>query len=696
METQFRDIDLKNRLDLFKRCISNARQGKGSILCVTGEIGFGKTHTLNTFAIECTTKGSGITGVYIESQAPIGKFNIGNIQPLLPFTRAIEYLIEGKNLSAEKKFAKNMVMTALASMPVVGDAFYFVKETAKDWRRFKKEKSSDKVRKVSTATADFYDTLCAYADKEPMVLLMDDMHWCDAQSVELLNLFAENIDTIPLVIVLSIRKDILQSHAFPMLSFMDKHINKTDNVQEVELGIFSREQLSSIVKYFMPNYHSNKEFEDWLFAHSYGVPGVVVEYIRYFLENNPFNVDGSLKVDFSKADFLPSTVQSAFSQILTKLNEEERNILATCSSEGREFSALIISDLMNTDVLSAIKKFRHLQDKTGIIKSMGAHVRYGVKTTLYQFTQAFYHSFFEKSLEYEEHIALHGQIAALLKKKYEEAEEDDIREQIAPYLAAHSSESGDEETTKSMLLFTAQAAQKYGSAEIIREAYDDYVNVGKIERNFEHDNNDINPEQIAFQEMMRATTGYQQQEQNGSVPTENNETFMPEVNYVDFATVRKAIVKDYHLEKYSEAANLALSYLEGHDSEISNPEKAQLLALSAKSYIEIQNFKEAENTLTKALALIETFSDDVSECFVLNTCALLYLSQSKHKDAYDYLEKAAKKAMNLAPELRLLTISNIAKVLKELSPENAGKYINAAHKLSSELNFEEFASEALY
>ena len=158
------NIGIEDHIELFRTRIEELKQGKGSVISVKGESGFGKTHLAKTLSEESARRGAQVKAVMTEAQAPIGKFNLGNIQPLLPFTRALEKIIHDETASPEKKFMRNLGLTVLASIPLVDVVFYAVKEIGKDWREFKKDKSSEKMRKVSTATADYYDTFLSMTD----------------------------------------------------------------------------------------------------------------------------------------------------------------------------------------------------------------------------------------------------------------------------------------------------------------------------------------------------------------------------------------------------------------------------------------------------------------------------------------------------------------------------------------------------
>lgn len=670
-------------------CINNAKKGMGAVIAVSGDTGYGKSHLLQYMYNEALRRAGGIASVHVECQQPVGNFNVGNLQPLLPFTRIMEKLLENRHVSPEKRFAMNVVMTTLASLPIAGDVFYAVKEMGKDYREFKKEKSSSKFQKVSSAAADYYDTLLAYTEKAPLALFLDDFHFADAQSVELIGLLTESISSIPIIIVFGYKKSIIDSKASPLFSFIQKNQANKNNYHKVELAPFGRNELREACKKLLPGYSPNAEFEDWIFDHSYGIPGIIAEYIRYFKQFNPFTPAGDLVTNFKDNEFLPATVQALFAQAIDKLTEEDKNILAVCSSEGKEFTATVVANLLNTDILTAIKKLRGLQNKTGIIKSTGASVRYGVKTTSYQFTQAFYHSFFENLLEYEEYVALHSQIAALLKQRYYETEDEETRRQIAPYLAAHSSVSGDKETAKTMLLASAQLAKIYGSSDIAQEAYQSYINIDKPKDEQELEEN---PEIMEFRDIIHSQVSYAAPDNNASLQN-GGDSEIYQIPAEDFKSVRRRIINDYHQGNYKAAAEAAMQFIGNSGDELDSVQLAQLSLLAAKANLEVNDMHTADTFLQKAAEIVESTGDLSIECFYLNVSALFHLEQDRISDAFNLLSKAAEKSFVLSPELKLLTLTNIGEALKDRFPERAKKYFDSAKQLSDELNFKVFSSE---
>lgn len=684
-----------NFYNKLKNYINNTKKGKGSIFFVSGETGFGKSHLLKMLYDFAMEKDSGVISCFVESSAPVGQFNVSNIQPLMPFKRIIEQLLDNKHMSPEKKLALSMTMSFLAALPGIGEFAYLYKEWKEDLKKFKGDKSN---KPKDNAADEYYEGIKKYSEKYPLILLMDDMHWADAQTIALINKFLETIEDLPVMFVITYKLSEVEGKALPLYKFLS---NPPENIYNVHLEVLDKSNLREACYYYFTDYKPNSEFENWIMEKSYGVPGIVLEYLNYFSEYPPFDAQGNLVTNFENNEYLPASVQSVFTQTLDKISEEEKNILGLVSAEGRQFTATIAADLMNTDILTTIKKLRTIQNKSGIIKSLGAKSRYGVKTTIYEFTQAFYQNYFENSLEYEEYTAIHGQIASLLKKRYEEADAKEIKEQIAPYLAAHSAESGDDKTAQDMLMVSAKTAKEYGASEILQHTLSIMRSYGDINEN---DADELKSkgfediyDDIAGAYGFNPSKGSGNDNGTGTSDGIKNKDNIPDPDdfslEVDYDVMLEKVIELYFKGKYKLASEKAKAYCEKNSATISTVRKTMLYLISTKSLIEVEDYPAAENDLKKVDSFIEKSNDEEMKCFMLNVYALLRFKQNEFKKSMNYLNKAAQLSFKIAPELRLLTLSNIAQISKKTSPDLADKYFEAARELSKELDFKEFSNQ---
>lgn len=671
---QIIEIILKETEKLFKN--------KGSMIAISGASGFGKS-TLIAELIPYFAESGKFNVSFAEGHSPVGNLNIGNLQPLYIFQQVLQNLItDAANISTKKKqLAIQIGLNALSAVPILGEALYFYKETKRDIEKFTSG------GKFNQQSEEILKKITEFTKKKPLVILIDDMHFADAESVKAIDeYFLKITQHLPILIIFTFKQEFLDTNIGPMNAFITNN-KSNSNLINLEMDYIKLKDVYSLAKLNFKNYIKNDEFEEWIFEHSYGNPGICTEYLRYFSEHSPFDNKGNLLTNFKGNEYLPASVQQVFSQHISNLNEEDKNILSICSVEGIEFSATLISRLLNLDILSTIKKLRSIQQKTGFIKSLGAsNTYYGVKTTKYKFTQTFYHSYFRDLLEYEENASIHGQIKHFLKEIFDNSKSDDLKEQLAPYIAAHSSASGDNQTTNEMLLITAEAAKKAGNDEIIRTVFSGITDL----QNTEID--DLDDSSRSFVEKLKNSLKNEENSENNEFSGVGGDTLLDN-SIVDFQMIRKVIVNEFNIGNIETALDKAVKFYNDYKANLTNIQIAQLDCLIAKCLMANNSYENAANYLNEAETIINETPEQFTSFIVYNSLAQLRYLQNSNSSADNYLGKAVKVAIHLPQELKLMALANLSVLTKKHNFQKAEQYKNAVIKLSKDLKFNRFMKE---
>jgi len=655
MDNNYFPIGLDKELKQFQDKLNKLKAGQGAVIGLEGEAGTGKSFLMMEM-MKLARKDEDIISLMIENEAPIGNFNVSNLQQLKPFSTAMDSLLEGNYKSAKERFRKRLGISILASLPLTGEIFYAVKEISKDWKDYKKESSQEKADSKVSAIDEFYNAFCSFADKQPLVLMIDDMQWADASSVEMIRRFAGGKQ--PILFVFSYQRSDFSDPTIPLFPLI---VTENHDIKRIRLNGLDKQEVESYFRTNMSEYEGNDEFANWVYEKSHGNPAILHEYLHYFEKHPPFNSAGELTVNLDDVK-MPVTASAALAENITELSDDDKNLLSICAAEGREFSAYMLSKLLNTDVVDVIQKLRAIISKSPVVRSIGANIRYGVKTTIYQFTQAFYYEYFLDGLEYEEKIALHGIVSKELKELYDLADEEE-KEQIAPYLAAHSKEAENDELANKMIAVSKGYSEQYNPTEEVDE---DGAAVGTNGNGNGGGNGD--------------GTG----SVSGTVMVGNL------VDEFDFSAIRNEVLDEVFAQRYENAISRAENIYDTSANKMRVIEKVQLLTIIAKSYMGISDFSMAENTINTATQLLTERGSPQAECFILNTTALLDAEQGRTTQAMEKLREAARMSMKLPDELKLLTITNISKIVGEQDPEMSVTYRKVAEALADKLNFDEF------
>ena len=637
---------LPGRADTCKRLahdVTQWRTGHGNVILIRGEAGMGKSETLRWLADEI-----GEASVRIDCRPPIGNFNVSTIQPLQPFGNAIEQLYVQSEQAAKKRLAMNIGMSLLASIPIAGDIFYAVKAISQDVSEYKRDTSATQQKKRA-AVDECVDTLMRIAGQRPVALLIDDAHWSDSQSVEVLRHILPRISELPLLIV----------WAIDPASCRRVNVSLTGLLQEgsfhertLTLSSLSADGMREMVKMLAPQASFTER--EWALLHdrTAGSPGVIREYISYLQQTSQIMADGSLAANALDVPGLSGSDHPATDVALHAVLDADATVLTLAAAEGREFTAFVVAALMNTDVLTAIRTLRGITHRTGLIKSLGMRTRYGVKTTVYTFTQSVAYTHFLHYAEYEERKHVHQRISEILSHTYAATELDEIRRQIAGFIAAHSMEAEDASTVERMLHVSAESAESMGASDVshyIRTTLlADYTEASQAAAAV------MTSEAIDIDAVAAMAAGTPLRSVIRSIADA--------IVRGDAATARTLVTA-------------ALAQAEG----LMPAERATLLILAARTYVEESRWTDAEGFLDE----VDRMSDlsDHDRCMMLNVRATIALRQQDAVLARTILYEASRIAQTLPVSTRIVTLGNILLTLRAMGDSSVVRYERSLRRL---------------
>lgn len=626
-----------NRSDIahkLNEAVVEWKKGTGSVVFLNSEAGIGKSFFLDQLEDELKDQ-----CVRVDCRPPIGSFNVASIQPLQPFGHAIERLYTKSEQAAKKRLALNIGMSVLASIPIAGDLFYAVKAISQDVSEYKRDTAALSHKKRA-AVAECVAMLRGVAEQTPFVLLIDDGHWCDPQSIEVLNQLLDITPDFPLLIVWAYTPSTAQRLNLPLATLLSTEKASKNSYTVPPLHV---EEMRA----FVASLDTNAQFTNAQLAElqtrTSGIPGIVTEYVKYLHTNGHIKADGTVEEQALSDSGLKLSSHPATDVLVHEVSEQDSLTLAMCASEGKEFTAFVIAQLLNTDVISTIRTLRTLQNETGLIKSIGARTRYGVKTTTYEFTQSFAFTYFLHFPEFEERKLIHQRIAQILTDQYTISQLPEIRHQIAALIAAHSAEAEDSETTSRMLHESADAADEIGASDVAFQIRNTLLPQYEL------------PDQFHVLKDAETVNTYSQEFAASS----------------SAADIIRQCSDALLSSEYSIVSAITTNALSGQNA-FTNSERATLLCLSAKASIYSGDFPNAEASIEKAWLLAQQNVFD--ECVIHNVHASLLIAKSDLNGAREKLQAAATLCNQLGVFSKVLTLSNITLLLRLQNDKSADRY----------------------
>ncbi len=322
-------IGRKTELALIEEKIGLALQGKGQIIGIYGEAGMGKSR-LVAEAIYMATK-KGLTGYGGECQS------YGMNTSYLVWQRIWQgFFGVFPDWTATEQIQALEVQLALINAGLIGRLPLLGTVLNTSFPDNDLTQTFDtKLRKTSLESL-LVECLRIRSQEEPVLLVLEDCHWLDPLSSELLEIMARAIVDLPVVIVLAARQPEL-----PHVS--SAPINKLPYFTEIVLADFTLEEARYLIRARLTQ----------LFDHEATASPVWVERIVKRAGGNPFYIeelinylqDRNIVLDDNHAVELLDLPDSLHSLILSRidqLTEGQKSTIKVASVVGRLFKAMIL------------------------------------------------------------------------------------------------------------------------------------------------------------------------------------------------------------------------------------------------------------------------------------------------------------------------------------------------------------------
>lgn len=320
----------EKELDTLDRCLGQALQGDGQFVTVEGEAGLGKSRLLYEFrqrldleAVQllqgrCQSHDSQVPyRPLIETLRDSLKRNEGDIEDLTP-DRAVD------QIRAVDPALEEFIPLYLHLLSIKSEAHPLPKHMEGEQLR---------LAMIEALSAVF--TL--NAKHRPVVMLLEDWHWSDEASKEVLRQLAEMISAYPLLVVANHRPAYELDWGRPA-----RHT-------QVHLSPLEATSSVSVMASVVGTVQFPKALGRLLHARTGGNPFFLEEMCRTLLEEETLKVeDGQAVLTGSLQTFqLPDTIQAVLRTRLDRLGGAAREVLCVASVIGRDFTRRLLTRVLS-------------------------------------------------------------------------------------------------------------------------------------------------------------------------------------------------------------------------------------------------------------------------------------------------------------------------------------------------------------
>jgi DNA-binding CsgD family transcriptional regulator len=266
------------------------------------------------------------------------------------------------------------------------------------------------------------------AAQHPVFLVVEDIHWCDDLSLDLLLHLARRCRQARLLLLLTYRSEELHPRLRQWLSQLDRE----RLAQECSLERLSRNDVAAMLHATLDTKHGvDDDLIDTLYARSEGNPFFVEELLTSLLTTKELAlVDGTWKRT-GRLTVVPRSVQEAVQQRTAYLSADAKHLLTLAAVAGRRFNVTLLQEVMHCDEAHLLALLKEV---------MAAQLVTEEAADQFAFRHALTQQAILTSLLLRERQGLHHRLAESLEQLC--ASSPAMREKYLEDLANHSFEAG--------------------------------------------------------------------------------------------------------------------------------------------------------------------------------------------------------------------------------------------------------------
>jgi DNA-binding SARP family transcriptional activator len=478
------------RLDEF---LDLALSGQGRVFFVTGEAGTGKTALAREFARRAERAHDDLIVASGNCNAYTG---IGD--PYLPFREVLGLLtgeVEAKwaagmitpeNANRLSAFMAVSVPTLVELGPDLVGAFVpgaalasratVLAPSGTGWLKrleesatHSRERAAGLPLEQNQISQQYTHVLRALAARRPLLLILDDLHWADASSINLLFHLGRSIEKSRILIVGCYRPEDV-AHGWDdrphplqgVLSEFKRYFGEIGVDLDREAGNAGRRFVDALLD-MEPN-RLGEAFRQTLFRHTAGHALFTAELLRDMRERGDLQMDEAGRWREGPAldwETLPTRVEGMIEARIGRLPPELRQALQVASVEGEEFTAEVVACVQRSEEqdfvrrLSAEVSRRHRLVSAPSLQWLGAQ-----HLSRYRFRHNLFQKYLYQTLDEAERAYLHAEVGRALEVLYK-----DQADLVAVQLARHYQAAGDVDKAVAYLLKAGQKALQLAANE---------------------------------------------------------------------------------------------------------------------------------------------------------------------------------------------------------------------------------------
>ena len=394
--------------DGLRAALESARARRGSIVCVAGEPGIGKTTLVEGFLDSAAADGACTVARGRCSERLAGS------EAYLPVLEALDSLLSG-----------SQGMTVTGIMKRLAPVWYAQIAPRADHSG----ESARQIEETGDATQErlkreFVACVQEISQPRPLVLFLDDLHWADVSTIDLLNFLAGTLDGSSVLVVVTYRPSDMLLSRHPFLQ-IKPDLQGRGLCREMALGFLDESEIADYLALEFPGHGFPRDLPALIHAKTEGSPLFMADLVRYLRDHGAIGeAKGRWMLDRGLGEIereLPESVRAMIERKIGQLDEGDRTLLTAASVQGHLFDSAIAAQVLGLPADEVEERLEKLERVHAFVTLTGeTELPDRALNLRYRFVHALYQNALYASLPATRRARLSRQVAQAIERAHGE------------------------------------------------------------------------------------------------------------------------------------------------------------------------------------------------------------------------------------------------------------------------------------
>ena len=381
-------IGRQDDLQLLDRLISRSNEDNGQIALISGEAGIGKSRLIREAIGRAPERTMILEGYCFQTEMALP------YAPLLDLFRNFFATHSREDIARAMEYSASQLVRLFpeltAYLPHLADTT-----------------SSEPKQEKQLIFQALTQTIIRFAQEQPLLLVIEDLHWCDSTSLEFLLLLARRISLQPILLLITYRAEETTPELTHFLAELDRERLGTEFALQRMGPLEVDAMLRTILNLNAP---VSKEFLDIIFPLTEGNPFFIEETLKALITGGDiFYVDGAWDRKEINQLRIPRTIQDAVHRRTQQLEERTLQALTLASVMGRRFDFGLLQELLHVEEPDLMVMLKDLIAAQIVVEETADH---------FAFRHALTREAIYNTLLLRERQGLHRSVAEAIERLY--------------------------------------------------------------------------------------------------------------------------------------------------------------------------------------------------------------------------------------------------------------------------------------